>query len=153
MLTESKRLNIAIILFAIICIWNIYWGTLYAISGTLMPYHQRAIGMTPSQVSNYNPRLMLLISFLFRMEGISIICTSITNLLILNYSFRNKEKWSWIALVVPGLIWYISMFFALYIVLGPLESSLWIHILMATLLIIAAGISYKEFFPKSKKAI
>ncbi|MFX1256876.1 MAG: hypothetical protein ACFFAN_03375 [Promethearchaeota archaeon] len=153
MLTESKRLNIAIILFVIINIYGLFWGSLYAILGTLMPYHETAIGATSSEVRDYNPRLMLLIGFIIRMEGVAQICICITNLFILNYSFRNKEKWSWIVFLITGLIFDVSMLIALYIVLGPLTMQFWYYCLITSLFIIAIGISYKEFFPKSKTAI
>lgn len=153
MLTESKRLNIAIILFAFLFIYGVFWGILYTLLATLMSYHIEAIGMTSSQVRNYNPRLMRFIGELIRLLGTMSIAWSITNLFILYYSFRNKEKWSWIVFLITELIYYIIYLIILYILYGLLSTSFISGFLRTVLLIIALGISYREFFPKSKKTV
>ncbi|MFX1256874.1 MAG: hypothetical protein ACFFAN_03365 [Promethearchaeota archaeon] len=150
MLTESKRMNIAIVLFIIINIYGIIMGLGYAISGI---GYEREIGMTSSQISNFNPRLMDFIRYMVRMTGFNVICISITNLFILNYSFRNKEKWAWIVLLITGTTINVAVLIGNYLFVGPLSVSFIILCARASLFTIAMGISYKEFFPKSKNAI
>ena len=50
-LTDSKRLNIAIILMLIVDLMVILIGILYAIMG-FMPYHEKIIGTSPSKVDS-----------------------------------------------------------------------------------------------------
>jgi len=146
MLTESKKLNIAIILLIITNIINLLIGIIYAILATLMSYHQDYIGLTPSQISNYNSRLMFFIGVLIRMSGLAMVIIAITNLFILNYSFRNKEKWSWKVFLITGLIGYIPMLIVTYTITGPVGGPFLIFCLITALFIIAMGISYKEIF-------
>lgn len=146
MLTDSKRLNIAIILLAIINIINLLTGITYAILATLMPYHQDYIGLTSSQISNYNSRLMFFIGVLIRMSGLAMVIIAITNLFILNYSFRIKEKWSWIAFLISGLIYDIPFLIVTYTITGPVGGPFLLFCFLTTLFIIAMGISYKEIF-------
>ena len=146
MLTESKRLNIAIILLIIINILSIIVGIIYVVLGTLMPYHQDYLGLTPSQVSSYNSRLMFFIGVLIRMGGLAAVCQAITNLFIINYSFRNKEKWSWIVILITGLIYGIPMLIVTFTITGPVGGPFLLVIFVTVLFIIAMGISYKEIF-------
>jgi len=146
MLTESKKLNIAIILLFIINIIGLLFGITYAILATLMPYHQEFLGLTPSQISNYNSRLMFFIGVLIRMSGLAGVIIAITNLFILNYSFRNKEKWSWKVFLITGLIYDIPMLIVTYTITGPVGGPFLIFCLVTALFIIAMGISYKEIF-------
>lgn len=146
MLTESKKLNIAMVLLAIINIINLFIGIIYAMLATLMSYHQDYIGLTPSQISNYNSRLMFFIGVLIRMSGLAMVIIAITNLFILNYSFRNKEKWSWIIFLISGLLYDIPFLIVTYTITGPVGGPFLLFCLTTALFIIAMGISYKEIF-------
>jgi hypothetical protein len=139
MLTESKKLNIAIILLIIFYATWILMGILYASTG-FMPYHQ----IKPS----IDPDWKILIMFLVRYNGFLFIQNGILGLLIINVGFQKKEKWAWIYFLISGsfiTIPLIVLFFTYGVMVGvtdPIPSVL----IFTVIWIIAMIISYKEFF-------
>jgi len=144
-LTDSKRLNIAIILGFIIYVYIIFMGIIYASLGTFLPYHIAFTGKTESDVKAYSSELMILISILIRLLGFQFINTGITGLFILYFAFRKREKWSWISILITGCIGFIPNMILTYTVLG-LGIMYLLMIILFIFFLIAASISYKEFF-------
>ena len=143
MLTESKKLNISIILLIILDIIAVVFGILYAIFG-FMPYHQQAVGMSPSTISNFNPTLMRFISTVIRINGLMFINAGIMSLIILYHGFRNKEKWAWFAHIISGALGYIPLVILTYN--EKLAMPFPLNLFNLILWIIAMSISYREFF-------
>ena len=144
MLTESKKLNISIILLIILDIIAILFGILYAVLG-FMPYHAAAVGKSSSEISNFDPELMVLISTTIRVNGFMFLGLAAMSLIIIYVGFRNKEKWAWISHLILGALVYIPLVILVYIATGfamPFPITLFDLILW----IIALSISYKEFF-------
>ena len=139
-LTDSKRLNIAIILLLIIDLMVVIIGILYAIMG-FMPYHERLIGKSPSKVDS---AVMNFIYTIIRVNGFMFITLGVTGIYILYVGFRKKEKWAWIyVLLTVALATFpttLLVFNPTFAMPFPLTLSL---LIMA---IIALCISYKEFF-------
>jgi len=104
LLTDSKRLNVAIILALIILIFSLLTSLIYAIFGTFMPYHIAFTGKTESDVSAYDTELMILIGIFIRLMGIYGIALFVANLFILLFGFRKKEKWAWFYYLISGCI-------------------------------------------------
>ncbi|MFX1394791.1 MAG: hypothetical protein ACFFAH_14620 [Promethearchaeota archaeon] len=145
LLTDSKRLNIAIILSFIIYFQLIIVGIFYASLGTFMPYHIAFTGKTESDVNSYSSELMTLISILIRLLGFCNITIGIMGLFILYFAFRKREGWTWILGLITGCIGYIPNLILTYTVLG-LGLMYILTIISFILCIKALGISYKEFF-------
>ncbi len=143
MLTESKRLNIAIILLAIVNLISTIIGILYTILG-FMPYHQTSIGMSPSKIRSFNPALMDFIYIIIRVNGFLFLNVGITGIYILFVGFRKKEKWAWIYNLFPTFLVTLPLVVILYNEKFAMPFPLALITFVMTL--IALGISYKEFF-------
>ena len=143
MLTDSKKLNISIVLLIILDIIAILFGILYAVLG-FMPYHAAAVGKSSSEINNYDPELMVLISTTIRVNGFMFLSYAAMSLIVIYVGFQNKEKWAWISHLISGALAYIPLAiltynptFAMPFPIALFDLFLWI---------IALGISYKEFF-------
>ena len=145
-LTDSKRLNIAIILLLINAVLVLISGLTYAILGTFMPYHVTFTGKTESEVSAYDTELMVLISAFIRLMGIYCIALAITAIFVTKYGIREREKWAWYGFLITYFIiippqlfitWTITGFFGMPFVNTVIVTILWI---------IALCVSYSEIF-------
>lgn len=145
MLTDSKRLNIAIVLIFIIIISSFVLGLIYAILGTFLPYHVAFTGKTESNISAYDAELMILIGAFIRLMGIYVMTISIANLFILFFGFCKKEKWAWIYFLISVCIMFGSILILTFPVLG-FNLSYFTFVAFLILGIIALLLSYKEFF-------
>jgi len=144
-LTDSRNLNIAIILLFILYIIWFIGGLLYASLGTFMPYHNEFTGLSESKVRNYNSELMILIGVFIRLIGFLYLNYAISNLYILFIGFRKKEKWAWIITLISGVVFFIPHLLITYVVLG-LNINYIGFIICTIAWIFSLGISYKEFF-------
>ena len=139
MLTESKRLNIAIILLIIFYAFWIFTGILYASTG-FMPYHQ----IKPS----IDPDWKILIMFLVHYNGFLFIQNGILSLLIIRVGFQKEEKWAWIYFLISGsfiTIPLLVLFFTYGVMIG-ITSPIPTVLVFTVVWIRAMLISYKEFF-------
>ncbi|TFG27037.1 MAG: hypothetical protein EU532_08395 [Promethearchaeota archaeon] len=141
--TDSKRLNIAIISLIFLDLIILIMGLVYVITGAFQSYHVDYLGITESQVRNFNSRLMILISFFIRMVGFGFVSVSIGGLIIIFASFKKREKWSWILYLFQHLLIAIPLIW-ITLVIGGL--SLILVIIGWILLIVGMILSYKEFF-------
>ena len=143
MLTESKKLNIAIILFIIVNVIAIIIGTLYSILG-LMPYHRTSLGMSPSKINSFNPNIMPFIYIIIRVNGFLFLTSGINGLIVIYYGIRNKEKWAWLYNLVAFILISIPLVVLLYneTFAMPFPLALFVFIIW----LIGLGISYKEIF-------
>lgn len=143
MLTESKKLNIAIILFIIVNVIAIIIGTLYSILG-LMPYHRTSLGMSPTKINSFNPNIMLFIYIIIRVNGFLFLTSGINGLIVIYYGIRNKEKWAWLYNLVAFILISIPLVVLLYneTFAMPFPLALFVFIIW----LIGLGISYKEIF-------
>ncbi|MFX0070369.1 MAG: hypothetical protein ACFFAO_04685 [Candidatus Hermodarchaeota archaeon] len=142
-LTDSKKLNIAIVVLVILDAIILIMGLVYAITGTFQTYHIAYMGMTASRVKSFNSRLMTLISFFIRMVGFGFLAVSIGGLIIIHASFRKREKWSWIVYLIQHSFLAIPLTFITYVVGGL---SLILVIVAIVLFIVGLVFSYKEIF-------
>jgi hypothetical protein len=145
-LTDSKRLNIAIILLLINCVLVLMMGLLYAISGTFMAYHVAFTGKTASQVSSYDSELMFLISAFIRLIGFYLIAIAVFSIYIIIHGIKEKEKWAWFCVLFVYLIAVIPTIVITYMITGLLGTPFLITVVLIILWIIALTYSYKEIF-------
>ena len=144
-LTDSKRLNVAIVLLLIVSLSGLIGSLIYTILGTFMPYHVAFTGKTESNVSGYDSELMILISVFIRLMGFYGISIAVANLFVLFFGFREREKWAWFYTLIIGCIMYGAILIITYTVLG-LSITYLTFVASTVLWIIALVISYKEFF-------
>jgi len=145
-LTDSRNLNVAIVLFLITDTLLIITGAIYAILGTFMPYHVEYTGLTESDVAAYSSKLMFLISVFIRLIGIYEMIIGISGIYITIYGFRKKEKWAWTILLIASLIFSIPTLIATITITGVLGIPFLLGLFAGIISIIALYISYKEIF-------
>ena len=137
MLTESKKLNIALILLIIFYALWIFIGILYASIG-FMPYHQ----IKPS----IDPDMKILIMFLVRYNGFLFIHNGVMGLYILYVGFQKKEKWAWVFVLLSGVLTLFPLMGLFIMVNWGFQAPVPNLIIGMIPWIVALGISYKEFF-------
>lgn len=142
-LTDSKNLNIAIIFLFLLDVLIMIMGILYVVLGTFQTYHIAYIGMNASKVRNFNPELMILISFFIRLIGFCFLSISIGSIIVIYTSFRKREKWSWIWYLIEHILIAVPLLWITYIVGGL---AFIILIVGWIFFIIGMTISYKDFF-------
>lgn len=140
-LTDSKRLNIAIILFLIIDLILIFIGILYAIMG-FMPYHEEIIGTSPSKVDS---DVMKFIYTVIRVNGFMFITLGVTGIYILFVGFRKKEKWAWIYTLLVVALANFPTTLLIFVMNPTFEMPFPLTLSLLIMGIIALCISYKEF--------
>ena len=137
MLTESKKLNIAIILLIIFYAIEIFVGILYASIG-FMPYHQ----IKPSLDPDWKEFIM----FLVRYNGFLFIHNGVMGLYILYVGFQKKEKWAWVFVLLSGVLTLFPLMGLFIMVNWGFQAPVPNLIIGMIPWIVALGISYKEFF-------
>jgi len=93
-------------------------GVLYSSTGTLMPYHEKFIGMTPSQIRGFNPRLMDFIGGSISLLGFLFISLGIANIGVCIAGFRKGERSSWITIMCTDVFTIIPLTYVTYVVGG-----------------------------------
>lgn len=145
-LTDSRNLNIAIIIILINSVLLIITGAIYAILGTFMPYHVEYTGLTESEVAAYSPKLMFLISVFIRLFGVNVMITGISGIYITVYGIRKKEKWAWTGYLIAFTIYIIPNLILTLLVTGFLGMPFLSNLIGGIFTIIALYLSYKEIF-------
>ena len=95
----------------------IVFGLLYALSGTLMPYHWDFVGVTEIQVEALSPELMILAELSIMLIGFLFLSNGITNLFIWYIGIREGKRWAWLASLAGALI-VIPLMYVILIVAG-----------------------------------
>ena len=140
---QEKLFNIGIILLLATVIVLLIYGILYVSTGTLMPDTLTYIGKTEAEIIAFDPELMFIISNQIRVMGISDISLGIAYILILNFGFRTKEKWAWIAVLIAIVGFVVPL---LFVSLYMISFNLVIIIIVLIIQIVGAIITYKSFF-------
>ena len=137
--------DIASILFLLTIFVNGFFGIFYSIQGTLEPFYEEFIGKTtPVQITAGRSVAVIVGSI-----GFYEIAMAITQLFILKYGFRQKEKWAWYAFLIPVLVWWIPYLIIAYSIVGLFGSAFFATLFGIVIQIIALAISYRDFFTKS----
>jgi hypothetical protein len=142
-MAKSKLLSIAWIMILIIGLALIIAGVIYASQGTLMPYHEEFVGMTPSEIRNFNPELMVFVGGLIAQVGFLFISLGIVNIGLCLTGFRKGERSSWITLLVIDAVAFIPLTYASYLV-GGFDMPFPIMLTVLILWVIAMCLSAKE---------
>ena len=145
-LTDSRNLNIVVILFLITNTILIITGAIYAILGTFMSYHVDYTGLTESEVASYNPKLMILISVFIRLLGVNEMVIGISGIYINIYGIRKKEKWAWNLILIVSTMWFIPTLILTLIITGIFGLPFVLSFIVGIITVIALYISYKDIF-------
>lgn len=94
------------------------FGVIYSYRGALMPYHEKFIGMTSSEIRGVNPKLMDFVGGSIRLLGFLFISLGIVNIGVCLASFRRGERWSWITILSTDAFTFIPLTYATYVVGG-----------------------------------
>lgn len=102
---QKKLFNIGtILLLATVVVLAIY-GILYIITGSPVITGALAyIGKSEAEINAFDPELMIILSYQLRIVGIAYMSLGIAYIFIINFGFRKKEKWAWIATLIALLV-------------------------------------------------
>jgi len=145
-LTDSKKLNIAIILMLVNAVLYMTIGFIYAISGTFMPYHVDFIGKTESDVRAYDAELMIVISALIRLLGFYLIALAIIAIFVTKFGIRERKKWAWYCYLIKYLVIIPPNLILTWMITGIFGSVFFLTAIIAISWLIAQYLSYKEIF-------
>jgi hypothetical protein len=122
------------------------YGLVYAILGTLMPFHEEFIGITMADIRTFNPELAILVGDFVRLIGIYLITIAISAFFVLIYGFWKKEKWAWIVFLIYLPILLLPLLVITYSLTGLLGIPFLSNFLGTIIQIIAFALSYNDFF-------
>jgi len=143
---QKKLFNIGTILLLATVVVLLLYGILYVATGSpAITGALTYIGKTEAEINAFDPELMIILSYQLRILGIAYMNLGIAYIFIINFGFRKKEKWAWIAALiafggfgVPVLLMSIS-------VMG-IDIDTIILIIVLIIQIVGATITYKSFF-------
>ncbi|MHA1272594.1 MAG: hypothetical protein ACTSQP_10025 [Promethearchaeota archaeon] len=101
---NNKILNIASIIYIYGVAMVIIFGLLYVINGSFQSYHIAYMGIDATDVKDFNPELMILISIFIRLLGFCLIFIGISEIIIILTWFREGNKNAWIIQLMITLI-------------------------------------------------
>ena len=104
----NKRLRIASIMLYIVAGVALLFGFLYSFSPTLMPYHERALGITHEQLK---PEVAELFLTMMRVIGASLLSIGVALALLVKGPFNKKDRWAWWIILLMGLICLVPLLF------------------------------------------
>jgi len=132
---NTKR-RIASIMLYVVAGVALLFGFLYSFSPTLMPYHERALGMTHEQLQ---PEVASLFLTMMRVIGASFLSIGVALVLLVAGPFRKGDRWTWWVILFMGLICLVPI---LFITLNVgLYSPWWVVGICIILEIVALAIS------------
>ncbi|MBW2122699.1 MAG: hypothetical protein JRH07_12785 [Deltaproteobacteria bacterium] len=132
----DKKLKIASIMLYVVAGVTLLFGFLYSFSPTLMPYHERALGMTHEQLQ---PEVASLFLTLMRVIGVSFLSIGVAIALLVKGPFSKGDRWAWWIILFMGLICLVPL---LFITLNVgLYSPWWVVAILIILEIVALIIS------------
>jgi len=132
----NKKLRIASIMLYVVAGVALLFGFLYSFSPTLMPYHERALGMTHEQLQ---PEVAALFLTMMRVIGSIFLSIGVALILLVKGPFSKGDRWAWWIILFLGLICLVPL---LFITLNVgLYSPWWVVAILIILEIVALAIS------------
>jgi hypothetical protein len=104
----SKKRQIASIMLYIVAGVALFFGLLYSFCPTLLPYHERALGMTHAQLQ---PKVAGLFLTMMRVIGVSFLSIGVALALLIAGPFRKGDRWAWWIILFMGLICLVPLLF------------------------------------------
>ena len=132
---NTKR-RIASIMLYVVAGVALLFGFLYSFSPTLMPYHERALGMTHEQLQ---PAVAALFLTMMRVIGASFLSIGVALALLVKGPFSKGDRWAWWIILFMGLICLVPLLFITLKV--GIYSPWWVVAILIILEIVALAIS------------
>ena len=104
----NKKLRIASIMLYVVAGVALLFGLLYSFSPTIMPYHERSLGMTHEQLK---PEVAALFLTMMRVIGASLLAIGVALALLVKGPFSKGDRWAWWIILLMGLICLVPLFF------------------------------------------
>ncbi|MFX1307277.1 MAG: hypothetical protein ACFFBF_07215 [Promethearchaeota archaeon] len=143
---QKKLFNIGTILLLATVIVLLIYGLLYLITGSPAITGALAyIGKTEAELNAFDPELMIILSYQLRIVGIAYMSLGIAYLFIINFGFRKKEKWAWIATLIAFGGFGVPLSIISISVMG-IDIDMIILIIVLIIQIAGVIITYKSFF-------
>ena len=142
---QKKLFNIGMILLFATVIAMLIYGILYISTGTIPQSSLNYIGKTEAEISTYSSELMIVISYQIRLVGIAYISLGIAYILILNFGFRKKEKWAWIAVLIAAFGFVVPLLL-MSLLIFPIDLDIIILIITLIIQLVGAVLTYKSIF-------
>ena len=138
-----KRVLCCSILLILVALVRFTLGLTYFLKAEPMPYHIEYVGMSLTEVEQFNPKLADFMCKSTRASGIGLMALGIFLFAVASVPFRRAERWAWITV-------FVAVFLPL---LGMLQTSLaiggvirWIILGQLALFLIAMLVPVKDFF-------
>ena len=148
-MSVSKKISfkISIILFYVLSVGTVGFGSLYFFRSNIMPYHYSFLHMTPQELANLNPNILKLMVAFLKIIGSSFIAIGIGIAIITFRGIRQKKAWAWWSILVIYFFPIITTYIITIIVSngiteGPKPPS-WLALSMIIDLFIALILSIK----------
>jgi Na+-driven multidrug efflux pump len=132
----NRKERIASIMLYVVAGVALLFGFLYSFSPTLLPYHERALGMTHEQLQ---PEVAGLFLTFMRVIGVSFLSIGVAMVLLIKGPFNKGDKWAWWIILFMGLVCLVPLFFITLNV--GLYSPWWVVGILIILEIVALVIS------------
>jgi hypothetical protein len=132
----NRKLRIASIMLYVVAGVALLFGFLYSFFPTLLPHHERALGMTHEQLK---PEVASLFLILYRGIGASFVSIGVALALLIKGPFSKGDRWAWWIILFMGLICLIPILFITLKV--GLHSPWWVVAILIILEIVALIIS------------
>ncbi|MFX1493942.1 MAG: hypothetical protein ACFFBZ_06640 [Promethearchaeota archaeon] len=143
---QKKIFNIGIILLLATVVVLLLYGILYLITGSpAITGALTYIGKTEAELDAFDPELMIILSYYLRVVGITYMSLGIAYIFIINFGFRKKEKWAWIAALIAIVGFSLPMLLMGTIIIG-FDIDMIILMIVLIIQIVGLIITYKSFF-------
>jgi hypothetical protein len=111
-------------------------GLVYLFSPTIMPYHQRYIGMKHRELDPAVAQLML---FMMKDMGLGFLAAAVCIFMLVRVPFRKREPWAWWTILVVALVVFAPL---LWITLSIGLYTPWWSVLLGLVAVLAALLVY-----------
>lgn len=144
---QNKIFKIGTILVLATVVVVLLYGILYVVTGSPVITGAIAfIGKTEAEIIAFDPELMIILSYQLRVVGLADINLGIAYIFIINFGFRKKEKWAWIAALTAFGAFGVPLVLMSIIVWGGIDIDIIISIIVLIIQIAGLIMTYKSFF-------
>lgn len=131
---KTTRLKISMILFYILSIGTIGFGSIYFFRSDIMPYHYSFLHLTQDELNSFNPYILKLMVAFLKIIGSSIIAIGLGISILTYKGIRQEKVWAWWGIIVIYLFPIITTYIITIIVsnnitIGPKPPS-WLALFM-----------------------
>ena len=144
---QNKIFKIGTILLLATVVVLLLYGILYLVTGSPAITGALAfIGKTEGEINAFDPELMIILSYQLRVVGIADMNLGIAYIFIINFGFRKKEKWAWIAALIAFGGFGVPLMLMSTIIWGGIDIDIIILIIVLIIQIVGLIMTYKSFF-------